>query len=1672
ADPSGNWTFTPSSPLADGTVVSAVASDAAGNPSPSSSVTVDALAPAVPTINLSNGSSLSGTAEIGSTVVISDASGNPIGEALVGPSGTWSYTPSPALANGTEVKVVAKDAAGNTSPEASVIVDSLPPAAPTINPSNGQTISGTGENGALITLTDSSGNPLGTVTVVGGVWSYDLTPDLANGTVVIAKASDATGNVSGPAAVTVDSIAPNAPVIAPSNGQIISGTAEPGATIILKDAGGTELGTVTADPSGNWTFTPSSPLADGTVVSAVASDAAGNPSPSSSVTVDALPPAAPLVNASNGSVLSGTAEGNATIDIYVGNTAIGQTTADAAGNWVFVPTTPLADDTVVEVTATDAAQNTSGPGVVTIDTDLPSTPLINPSNGVTITGSADPGVEVQLRDGSGALLGQVTVGGDGLWTFTPATPLADGAVVKAIAINAALTESGEASIVVDAVAPAAPIIAPSNGEQISGTAEAGATITLTDAGGTVLGEVTADPSGNWTFTPSSPLADSTVVNAVASDAAGNPSPSSSVTVDALPPGLPTIAPSNGVVVQGTAEANSTVLIRDGSGNPLGQANADGSGNWSFSPTPALLNGALISVVAQDAAGNTSAPATATVDALAPPTPVINLSNGEVISGTAEIGAKVLLTDGSGAVIGQATADGSGNWTFTPGTALANGVVINARAQDSAGNTSGPASTTVDALPPATPVVLPSNGSSLSGSAEAGAKLVIKDVVSGDVITELTVPVGGNWSYTPVPALANGTQVSVQAVDAAGNDSPTATVTVDSLPPAAPTVALSNGSSLSGTAEANSKVIITDGNGNPIGETTASPTGQWSFTPASVLAHASVVNVVARDASGNTGPAASVTIDSVAPPAPVLNPSNGQVLSGTAEANAQVTLTGSGGVPLGQVTAGPDGVWSLTLGTALADGTVVSATATDATGNTSGPAATTVDAQAPGTPIIALTNGSIVQGTAEIGAKVILTDGNGDPLAEVTADGAGNWSYTPSPALLNATVVNAKAVDAVGNSSGTATVTVDSLAPSAPVINPTKGAVLSGTGEIGAVIHLTDGSGAAIGQTTVAGDGTWSFTPTTALAHGTVVNATATDATGNLSDPASTSVDSVAPAAPGLSLNHDGNLLTGTAEANSQVRIVLNGDSANPIIVNVGGSGTFSLPISPALVAGEAIVGETIDASGNVSLPTTIHALDLAPPTLTVTEAADGYVNATEVSDGIQVQVGLRPTMQAGQVLTLKFAGQNGYEQDLSYTLTSSDIAAGSVNLTLSPQGGNGPFPEGASSITADISGGANGTPVNFVVDTIPPAQPVLTLVGNLLTVTSEPFTKVIVAVKVAGVEATVEVVTDASGKALVDLLTDLDVDFSWDQLLSAQVSARGEDLAGNQGGIASVGVGPSVPQPITVGNFGLDVALLPLPRLGISGVTTPGATVRVEIDTPALNVDLFPTVNSSGQFSVNLLDLLSISDVLNLGPNLSIMIVTTDSNGLDSSRYGIDLLPAGGGLLQLGTIHLYGTSGSDLLTATNGSAELIHGEEGHDLIRNVGTSDRVEAGDGNDTIQLTAVNFTSVDGGAGFDTLLLANGIDLDYNAIGVGTLSNIERINLGKGDSGSVLTLTAPEVGVITDSNNTLQITGESNDTLKVTGATDTNTTQVVGGVTYDVYSFGTNTLLVEENTVQVVLV
>ncbi|EPH0970243.1 Ig-like domain-containing protein, partial [Pseudomonas aeruginosa] len=1216
ADANGNWSFTPGSQLPDGTVVNVVARDAAGNSSPATSITVDGVAPNAPVVEPSNGSELSGTAEPGSSVTLTDGNGNPIGQTTADANGNWSFTPSTPLPDGTVVNVVARDAAGNSSPPASVTVDAVAPATPTVDPSNGTTLSGTAEPGATVTLTDGNGNPIGQVTADGsGNWTFTPSTPLPNGTVVNATATDPSGNASSPASVTVDAVAPATPVVNPSNGTTLSGTAEPGATVTLADGNGNPIGQVTADGSGNWSFTPTTPLPNGTVVNATATDASGNTSAGSSVTVDSVAPATPVINPSNGTTLSGTAEPGSSVTLTDGNgNPIGQVTADGSGNWSFTPSTPLADGTVVNATATDPAGNTSGQGSTTVDGVAPTTPTVNLSNGSSLSGTAEPGSTVILTDGNGNPIAEVTADGSGNWTYTPSTPIANGTVVNVVAQDAAGNSSPGASVTVDSQAPAAPVVNPSNGTTLSGTAEPGATVSLTDGNGNPIGQVTADGSGNWSFTPGTPLANGTVVNATASDPTGNTSAPASTTVDSVAPAAPVVNPSNGVVISGTAEPGATVTLTDGSGNPIGQVTADGSGNWSFTPSTPLADGTVVNATATDPAGNTGGQGSTTVDAIAPATPTVNLSNGSSLSGTAEPGSTVILTDGNGNPIAEVTADGSGNWTYTPSTPIANGTVVNVVAEDAAGNSSPPATVTVDSSAPPAPVINPSNGVVISGTAEAGATVTLTDA-GGNPIGQVTADGSGNWSFTPGTPLANGTVIVATATDPTGNTGPQAATTVDAVAPPAPVIDPSNGTTISGTAEAGAKVILTDGNGNPIGETTADGSGNWTFTPATPLANGTVVNAVAQDPAGNTGPQGSTTVDAVAPNTPVVNPSNGNLLNGTAEPGSTVTLTDGNGNPIGQTTADGSGNWSFTPGSQLPNGTVVNVTASDAAGNTSAPATTTVDSSLPSIPQVDPSNGSVISGTADAGNTIIITDGNGNPIGQVTADGSGNWSFTPGIPLPDGTVVNVVARSPSNVDSAPAVITVDGVAPAAPVIDPSNGTEISGTAEAGATVILTDGGGNPIGQATADGSGNWTFTPGTPLANGTVINAVAQDPAGNTSGPASVTVDAIAPPAPVINPSN-GVVISGTAEAGATV--ILTDGNGNPIgQVTADGSGNWAFTPATPLANGTVINALAQDAAGNNSSPTSATVDSLAPAA-PVIDPSNGSVIAGTAEAGATV----------------------------------------------------------------------------------------------------------------------------------------------------------------------------------------------------------------------------------------------------------------------------------------------------------------------------------------------------------------------------------------------------------------------------------------------------------------------
>ena len=174
-----------------------------------------------------------------------------------------------------------------------------------------------------------------------------------------------------------------------------------------------------------------------------------------------------------------------------------------------------------------------------------------------------------------------------------------------------------------------------------------------------------------------------------------------ILIDAVAPNAPIFTTTSGTTndstptLVGKAEPNSTISILQGT-TVLGTAIVDASGNWSFTPTTALVDGNYpFTATATDAAGNTSTPSTAVnliVDTAAPATPTFTTTSGTTndstptLVGKAEPNSTISILQGT-TVLGTAIVDASGNWSFTPTTALVDGnYPFTATATDAAGNT--------------------------------------------------------------------------------------------------------------------------------------------------------------------------------------------------------------------------------------------------------------------------------------------------------------------------------------------------------------------------------------------------------------------------------------------------------------------------------------------------------------------------------------------------------------------------------------------------------------------------------------------------------------------------------------------------------------------------------------------------------------------------------------------------------------------------------------------------------------------------------------------------------------------------------------------------------------------------------------------------------------------------
>ncbi|WP_342399973.1 Ig-like domain-containing protein [Weizmannia sp. FSL W8-0676] len=409
-----------------GTKLVVYAEDAAGNKSAETTVTViDKTAPAAPKVNeVSDASTtVTGTTEAGAKVTVKSGS-NILGTATADSTGAFNVTIAKQKA-GTKLVVYAEDAAGNKSGETTVtVIDKTAPAAPKVNEvSDASTaVTGTTEAGAKVTVKSGS-NILGTATADHtGAFKVTIAKQKA-GTKLVVYAEDAAGNKSGETTVTViDKTAPAAPTVQPfgDNQTVITGKAEAGSTVTIK-SGKTILGTATASSKGSFSVRIKSKQKAGTVLTAYATDKAGNTGAGKSFKVeDKTAPSAPSVNrfGDNQTTITGKAEAGAKVTIRRGKTVLGTGTANSKGTFSIRIKSKQKAGTTLTAYATDKSRNTSaGKSFKVVDKTAPGIPTAGKVTykSTTVFGKAEKYATVYVYNGS-HYVGKATANSKGTYS--------------------------------------------------------------------------------------------------------------------------------------------------------------------------------------------------------------------------------------------------------------------------------------------------------------------------------------------------------------------------------------------------------------------------------------------------------------------------------------------------------------------------------------------------------------------------------------------------------------------------------------------------------------------------------------------------------------------------------------------------------------------------------------------------------------------------------------------------------------------------------------------------------------------------------------------------------------------------------------------------------------------------------------------------------------------------------------------------------------------------------------------------------------------------------------------------------------------------------------------------------------------------------------------------------
>ncbi len=506
----------------------------------------------------------------------------------------------------------------------------------------------------------------------------------------------------------LDFKAPDAPTaVINGQGTSVTGHAESGSTVKIKDANDQIIGSAIADASGNYQVTLNPAQANGQDLKVTATDPSQNESDPTAVHApDITPPEKPtdIVINDAGTVVTGKAEPKATIEVKdpAGN-VIGTGTTDASGNFTINVNPAQNNGQTLDVTATDAAHNSSAPAEVVANNFAPeiTAAVVDSTTGASIVGKVSEAATVVVKDAAGNTLGTGTTDASGNFTVSLSPAQNNGEHVFVTATDTAPVPKSSSVFDTqgpDHTAPNAPtdLAVVDGGATVTGKAEPNSKIEVKDPAGNVIGTGTTDANGNFAVTVAPKQANGEDLTVNAADVAGNKSPDAPVHApDITAPDVPTnlAVVDGGTNVTGKAEPNSKIEVKDPAGNVIGTGTTDASGNFAVTVAPKQANGEDLTVNAADAAGNKSPDAPVHAPDITAPE-VNNLafnSQGTQVTGTSEANVQIEVKDANGNVIGRATTGADGKFTAALDKVYGAGQIVSVTGTDAAGNTSVPKS---------------------------------------------------------------------------------------------------------------------------------------------------------------------------------------------------------------------------------------------------------------------------------------------------------------------------------------------------------------------------------------------------------------------------------------------------------------------------------------------------------------------------------------------------------------------------------------------------------------------------------------------------------------------------------------------------------------------------------------------------------------------------------------------------------------------------------------------------------------------------------------------------------------------------------------------------------------------------------------------------------------------